>query len=164
MRRRRRLPARLRGAGPDDGQVTLLVLAYTLIAFSLVAVVADAAAVHLARTQLQDAADAAALDAADALGASAYAAGLEGSAVPLSDDSVRAQVQRYLASYEPPSRLGQVVVRPGTGSADGQSATVVLSGRARLPVAAAVVATWNGGITVTVSSTASARLDRGPGP
>lgn len=44
----------------DDGQVALLVLVYTLISLSFVAVAVDATAVHLARTQLLDAADAAA--------------------------------------------------------------------------------------------------------
>ena len=147
----------------DDGQITILALGFALIAFVLVAVVADAAAVHLARTQLTDVAEAAALDAADALADSAYHEGLdasEGAAVPLTDDSVRQQVERYLVTYEPTSRLDAVHVRPGTGAADGQSATVALAGRARLPIAAFVVASWNGGITVTATATARAPLRR----
>ena len=66
-RLRRRLRQRSEG---DDGQVLLLTLVYTLIAFSLIIVVVDATAVHLARTQLLDAADGTALDAADGIDAS----------------------------------------------------------------------------------------------
>lgn len=143
----------------DEGQISLLVLVYTLIAFCLVAVVVDATAVHLARTQLLDAADAAALDAADALdGSGVYATGLGGQRIPLTDDAVRHQTERYLSAYTAPSRLDQIGLQPGTGTPDGVSATVELRGRVRLPIAAAVVASFSGGITVTVQSTARADL------
>jgi hypothetical protein len=148
----------------DDGQITLLALGYALIAFLVIAVVADVAAVHLARTQLTDVAEAAALDAADGLADAAYRDGLGGpdglpaSAVPVSDDTVRREVARYLTTYEPTSRLQDVRVRPGTGTSDGQSATVALAGRARLPIAAFAVASWKGGVTVTATATARAPL------
>ena len=142
----------------DGGQILLLALGYTLVAFALVAVAVDATAVHLARTQLLDAADAAALDAADAVDAgSVYVGGL-GSDVPLSGEAVRSQAETYLSRYEPPSRLQAVGLTGGTGSPDGISAVVELSGRVRLPIAAPVVASFVGGITVTVRSTARARL------
>ena len=138
----------------DEGQIALLVLVYTLIALSLVAVAVDATAVHLARTQLLDAADAAALDAADALDESVAYAGGVGRDLPLTDASVRDQASRYLSSYDPPSRLDQVRLGADTGSTDGTGATVELSGRVRLPIAASVVAAWSGGITITVRSNA----------
>jgi hypothetical protein len=144
--------------GADDGQITVLAIGYALIAFALVAVVADVAAVHLARGQLTDVAEAAALDAADALADDAYAAGVTGPAIPLTDQAVRRQAEQYLTTYEPSSRLGQVRVRAGTGTVDGDSATVVLEGRVRLPVAAFAVASWRGGVTVTATSTARAPL------
>ncbi|GAB3593284.1 hypothetical protein GCM10027446_15360 [Angustibacter peucedani] len=144
----------------DDGQITLLAIGYFLVALCLVAVVADATAVHLARTQLQDAADAAALDAADALtGSSVYSGGVTGESVPLTDRGVRAQAEEYLTSYERPSRLEALVLGDGTGTDDGRSATVELSARARLPIAAPVVASFTGGITVRVRSTARARIE-----
>ncbi len=150
-------PAAVRG-GPDDGQVTLLVLVYALIALSLVAVVVDATAVHLARTQLLDAADAAALDAADAVDDRAVYAGGLADAVPLTTASVRDQATTYLSSYAVPSHLDDVVLGDRTGSPDGASATVELRGRVRLPIGGAVMATWRGGVLVTVTSTARTTL------
>ena len=148
----------MRRARSDDGQVTLLVLVYTLISLSFVAVAVDATAVHLARTQLLDAADSAALDAADALDERAvYARGV-GADLPVTNASVRAQASTYLSAYTAPSRLSQVELGERTGSPDGVSATVELVGLVRLPIAASVVATWSRGITVSVSSTARASL------
>ena len=150
-------PDAVRG-GTDDGQVTLLVLVYALIALSLVAVVVDATAVHLARTQLFDAADAAALDAADAVDEKAVYVGGLADAVPLTSASVRDQAATYLSTYTVPRHLDDVVLGDRTGSSDGASATVELRGRVRLPIGGSVVATWRGGILVTVSSTARTTL------
>lgn len=136
----------------------LLALAYTLVAFALVTVAVDATAVHLARTQLLDAADAAALDAADAVDAATVYAGGVGPDVPLSDASVQAQARAYLDTYQAPSRLEAVALTNGTGSPDGASALVELTGHVRLPIAGPVVASFAGGITVTVRSTARAGL------
>jgi hypothetical protein len=144
--------------------VLLLTLLYTLIAFSLINVVVDVTAVHLARTQLLDAADGAALDAADGIDVPATygeadspdAASPDGQHLVLTDATVRQQAEAYLVTYQPPSRLDAVAVAAGTGSSDGLSATVVLTGRVRLPIAGAVVAGWSDGIVVTVTSTAKA--------
>lgn len=155
MSRAMRLMSRTAG---DEGQVTLLVLAYTMISLSLVAVAVDASAVHLARTQLLDAADAAALDAADALDeGTLYSRGVADD-LPVTDAAVRAQASSYLSSYDVPSRVDRVELGAGTGSTDGASATVELRGRVRLPIAASVVAGWNGGVIVTVRSTARVSL------
>jgi hypothetical protein len=120
--------------------------------------VVDATAVHLARTQLLDAADAAALDAADAVDpAGVYAGGVQ-RVVPLSDAGVRAQAATYLSSYRAPSRLSGIGLTGATGSPDGATAVVELTGTVRLPLAAPVVAAFAGGIAVTVRSTARAEL------
>jgi len=150
--------SRRRTPSGDDGQISLLTLGYTIVALALVSVVTDATAVHLARTQLLDAADAAALDAADALAAGpAYSGGLgDGDAVPVTDAAVRDQATRYLATYQPPSHLDAVELAAGTGTADGHSATVHLVGLVHLPIAATLVASLGGPVTISVQSTARA--------
>jgi len=157
-RRSERRAGRWQSATQDDGQILLLALGYTLIAFALVAVAVDATAVHLARTQLLDAADAAALDAADAVDqGSIYTGGL-GQEVPLSDAAVRDQAATYLSTYQAPSRLSGIGLTGATGSPDGAVAVVELTGTVRLPIASPVVAAFAGGISVTVRSTARAEL------
>jgi putative Flp pilus-assembly TadE/G-like protein len=143
----------------EEGQIMILVLGYTLIAFLLVVVAVDSTAVYLARTQLRDAADAAALDAADAAYApSVYAEGVP-SSVPLSDSTVRAAAASYLSAYRPPGRIDQVLIAQPTGSPDGRMAVVGLTGRVRLPMLGPVVAAWSGGVTVSVQAHARADVD-----
>src|SRR3954467_14729004 len=142
----------------EDGQIMLLALGHTLVGLALVAVAVAATAVPLARTQLLDAADAAALDAADAVDqASIYAGGL-GQDVPLSDAAVRDQAATYLSTYQAPSRLSGIGLTGATGSPDGAVAVVELTGTVRLPIASPVVAAFAGGMSVTVRSTARAEL------
>jgi Putative Flp pilus-assembly TadE/G-like len=143
----------------EDGQIMLLVLGYTLVAILLVVVAVDVTAVYLARTQLRDAADAAALDAADAAYApSVYVEGV-GPTVPLSDATVRTAVGSYLSAYRAPDRVDQVRVDQPTGSPDGRMAVVALTGRVRLPMLGPVVAAWSGGVTVSVEARARADVD-----
>src|ERR1035437_6593073 len=61
----------------ERGQISLLIIGFTIIALLLIIGAVDVTAVQLARVRLFDAADGAALDASDALdNGSAYAAGL----------------------------------------------------------------------------------------
>jgi Putative Flp pilus-assembly TadE/G-like len=147
------------GAGGDDGQILILVLGYVFVAVMLVIVAVDVTALYLARTQLRDAADATALDAADAADTgSVYAQGLRFE-VPLTDETVRTAARSYLASYLPPSHIDTVRLGSATGSPDGRTAVVQLSARVRLPLLGPVVSAWTGGITVTAESRASADVD-----
>lgn len=59
-------------AGRDDGQVTVLVIGFVVVALALVAVVTSAAQVHLERTRLAALADLAALAAAERVSDEAY--------------------------------------------------------------------------------------------
>jgi anti-sigma factor RsiW len=148
-----------REGAEEDGQILILLLGYVVVALSLVVVAVDITAVHLARTQLLDACDAAALDAADADDtASVYEHGV-GAAVPLTDDSVQAAARSYLEQAPPPARMQQVVLDAGTGTPDGVTAVVKLGGRVRLPLLGPVVRAWSGGVTVTVRSQARADID-----
>jgi hypothetical protein len=159
-RLRRRLGAEGPEEGPEDGQILILILGYVIIAIAFVVVAVDVTAVHLARTQLLDAADAAALDAADAVDpATVYRDGVPG-AVPLSTATVRGAAAAYLSSYALPSRVTAIQLTGDTGCPDGQTAVVELTARVKLPLLGPVVQAWSGGITVTVRSQARADIDR----
>ena len=148
------------GRADDGGQIMILVLGYVLLALVLVIVTVDVTALYLARTQLRDAADAAALDAADAADVDAvYRAGVQ-SEVPLTDATVRSAARAYLAAYPAPGRVTAVQLGAQTGTPDGRTALVQLTARVRLPLAGPVVGAWSGGITVSVASTARADVDR----
>ncbi|QFG69048.1 hypothetical protein [Ornithinimicrobium pratense] len=109
---------------------------------------------------LLDAADAAALDASDALVEErAYGEGI-GAGVPLTDASVQAAAGAYLATRPLPGRVAAWSLGPGTGSPDGRTAVVVLTGQAQIPVVSPVLSAFGGGVSVTVTS--SARSDLQP--
>jgi hypothetical protein len=107
--------------------------------------------------RLLDAADGAALDAADSLDASAYDRGL-GKSVPVSDDTVRSTAEAYLAARPLPVGMLQWRVAGGTGSPDGQRAVVRLVGEADLPLVGGVLRGLGGSVTLTVESTARSDL------
>jgi len=162
----------------DDGQIIPLVIAYALIAFTLVVVVVDLSAVHLQRQRLFSLADAAALDAADALDRSRFyrEGALDGEgalpssnnrtagnrptdptlAVPLTDRTVRSSVENYLVVADL-VRVEDVAIDQPTGSPDGVTAEVTLVGRATLPLFSFVVARWSDGVPLRATSRARAR-------
>jgi len=149
------------GRPTDEGQTTLLLLGYTLIALSLILTAASATSVHLVRHRLLAVADAAALDAADAVDRYRFYAELGGAGpgpdevVALTTDSVRSSVATYLVTAPVAPELGDVVVADPTGSPDGFTAQVTLSTWARLPFLAAVLGD-RAEIPVTVSARARA--------
>jgi Putative Flp pilus-assembly TadE/G-like len=147
----------------DEGQILPLMIAYALIALTLVIVVVDISAVHLQRDRLFALADAAALDAADAVDQSRFyregapgSAGGEAVAVPLSDRSVRASARSYLLAAGPDDGL-EIAVDDPTGSPDGVTAQVTLVGRAHLPLFSFAVARWARGVPLRATSRARAR-------
>ena len=146
----------------------LLVLGYTVVVLLLVTVVAGATSVHLTRHRLMAVADAAALDAADALDVPAfYTSGVAATSVdpqvpvdpvPLSDASVRASVAQYLAVAAPLQSFPAPALGAGTGSPDGVTAQVTLTTTARIPLVSAVLRPWAGGLPVTVTARARAAV------
>jgi len=152
----------------DDGQILLLTIAYAVIALLLVTVVAGISAVYLQRKQLLSLADAAAVDAADAASRPDYFAALRGgdslAAVPLTDSTVRTAAQDYLVAASASGvsgggLSGVSIVLADTGSPDGESATVVLTGTARVPIVSTVLRGVGSGIRLRVSASADAPLD-----
>ncbi len=139
----------------EGGQVSLLILGLSMIALLLVVGTIDVTAAHLSRMRLLDAADAAALDAADALDARAYRVGVA-EAVPLSDATVRASSGAYLGSRPLPRGISSWRVDPGTGSPDGRTAVVVLTCRVDLPMGGSLLDALGSSVTIHVTSRARA--------
>ncbi|HYO86297.1 MAG TPA: hypothetical protein VES01_07600 [Dermatophilaceae bacterium] len=146
------------GSAGERGQVAVLVLGVVVIAVTVVIGVVDVTAVQLARVRLLDVADAIALDAADAVAEDAlYRSGMSGT-VRVSDATVRASAESLLAASPRPDHISQWVLGAGTGTSDGGSATVELSGVVRIPWFNGLVDAVNGPVTVTVISRAQARV------
>jgi len=148
---------------PERGQITLLLLGYLLVVLAVIFTAVSATAVHLSRHRLLAVADAAALDAADALDRQRFYAEVGGAGpapdrvVSLSTASVRSSVQAYLLASPAAGRLGQVAVGDPTGSPDGSTAEVTLVTVTSVPLLSAVTAGWAGGVTVQVTARARAR-------
>lgn len=148
----------LRHEADDSGQVSILMAGMVAVCVALVLGVAAVTSVQLSRIHVLDAADAAALDASDALALErAYGEGV-GSGVPLTDATVVEAAGAHLAGRELPSRLDGWAIAPGTGTPDGRTAVVVVSGEARIPVVSSVLGAFGGGVTVTMTSTARSDL------
>lgn len=142
----------------ERGQISLLILGFTLIALMLIVGGVDVTAVQLSRTRLLDTADSAALDASDALdNGSAYEAGLDRT-VPITDGSVRQSATEYLAAQPRPHGISSWVLADGTGSPDGQTAVIRLRGTVDIPIAASVLAAFGGSVNITVESRARSGL------
>jgi putative Flp pilus-assembly TadE/G-like protein len=154
-----RLACRVRAVrcGGETGQVTLLILGFTLVAAMLIVGTVAVTSAQLSRVRLLDAADGAALDAADSLDARAYEEGL-GDAVAVNDSTVRATAERYLAERPLPVGMAGWEVAAGTGSPDGETAVVRLVGEAELPLVGGVLKGLGTSVTITVESRARSDL------
>lgn len=137
--------------------MTLLVTGCMAIAVLLILGTVVATSAQLARVRLLDVADGAALDAADAFDDRAYGVGL-GDAVALSGATVWDSAESYLAVRERTGRITWWAVEPGTGTPDGETAVVVISGRVELPVVGPLVEAVGGSVTITVVGSARAGL------
>ncbi len=144
----------------DEGRITVLVLGYFVVIALLVGVVGGIAAVQSARHRLLSVADAAALEASQALDEPGYyAVGASGGAPPLTDGSVVAAVEEALVAGGAAEDFPTLEVGPLTGSPDGISAQVQLSVVLDVPMVPASVDELAGGVPVTVLSRARSPLD-----
>ena len=151
------LPGGRRPRG-DDGQITLLVLGYVVLAVVLLLVVATASGVHLERKRLLSLSDAAASDAADAVDLESYYRGDGGlgEGPPLTDAGVRAAVVQHVARARPGD---DVVVGSATRTSDGRTAEVQLATRVPLPVLSALPGLrFRAAVDVVVTSRARVAL------
>ncbi|MFK5634515.1 MULTISPECIES: pilus assembly protein TadG-related protein [unclassified Ornithinimicrobium] len=143
----------------ESGQISILVVGMVAVTLTIILSIVAVTSVQLSRIHLLDAADAAALDASDALAEeAAYTQGVA-TGVPVTSSTVVEAAHAHLASRERPTRLSGWAVGPGTGTPDGRTAVVVLTGTARLPVVTPVLSSFGGGVTITVTSSARSDLD-----
>lgn len=131
----------------------LLVLVFTMICIVLITGVIAVTSAQLSRMKLLDAADGAALAAANALDDTAYGGGV-GGAVPLSNASVQKAASDYVASRPLPAGMVRWGLGDGTGTPDGEVAVVHMSGVADVPLVG-----WLLGDGVPISVTSRARAD-----
>jgi len=142
----------------DGGQISVLILGLFGIVLVLLLGGIDVTAAQIARTRLLDAADAAALDAADAIDEpGAYGNGLA-SSVPVSNATVQDAAASNLATRPRPSGISSWTTALGTGTTDGQTAVVIVQGVADLPMAGGLLSSLGGSVTITVEARARAPL------
>lgn len=142
----------------DDGQITVLILGYVVLALLLATVVMAASSVYLEHKKLLSLADGAALAAADSYLVGDLEGDLEGGSLPavsLMDDRVLAAAGSYLGKSNAFAGHERLEVGEGTGSEPGGTAVVVLRSVAHPPVISFLVPD---GIVVEARATARSRL------
>ena len=142
----------------EQGQIGVLALGLFVLATILVLGAIDVTAAQLARMRLLDAADSAALDAADALDERAAYEGGVLDHLALTDESVAGAAGAHLARTPMPPGITAWSVVPDTGTTDGATAVVTIRGTATLPMSGWVLESLGGSVTITVSSRARAPL------
>jgi Flp pilus assembly protein TadG len=145
------------GRRDEDGSISIFIVGLTVIAMLLIAGTIAVTSAHLSRMRLLDVADGAALSAANGLDDSAYTKGVKTS-VPLSNASVRERAAAYVGSRPRPGSILAWKLGPGTGTPDGQTAVVALTGEAELPMIGSVLRELGVSITISVESRARADL------
>ena len=123
--------------GRDEGQIGLLVLRMTIIAILLILTTAAITAVSLARMRCSTPPTTRPRRRQRLRGRHLRDDGV-GSAVPVSDASVQQAAADHLATLPPPNGVRQWGLSPGTGTPDGQTAVVVLTGHVPIPFASAI--------------------------
>ena len=154
--REERGPDQRRQRRAEDGSISLFILGLCVIAMLLIAGTVAVTSAHLARMRLLDVADGAALNAANALDDSAYQRGV-GESVPLSTTSVRERAAAYVGSRPKPPSVVAWRLDPATGSPDGRTAVVALSGEATLPMIGPALRDL--GVSVRIRVRSEARSD-----
>lgn len=148
-----------RNQNNDDGQISILLIGMMSVSLLLILGVIGATSMQLSRIQLLDAADAAALDAADFIAESSVYEGGVGDGLQLTSDGVVAAARENLTQRVRPGRVAAWNVASGTGTPDGRTAVVVVQGQAAIPVISQALDVFGSSITITVQSSARSDLN-----
>ena len=142
----------------ESGQTSVLILGLVVVAMLLIVGGVDVTAAQLARIRVVDAADAAALDAADALDeAAAYRSGLS-EAVLLSSATVRESAAAYLGVRPRPPGVQAWGLGSGTGAVGTDTAVVVLDAVVELPLTGGLLSALGQRVSIRVEARARAPL------
>lgn len=142
----------------EEGQLSIFLAGMVAVVALIIFGVIGVTSVQLSRIHLLDAADAAALDASDALRQGGLYDGGLGNGLQLSNESVWLAAADHLAARPLPERLEYWDITAGTGTEDGRTAVVTVTGRAKIPVISKVLRAFGGGVTLTVTGTARSDL------
>lgn len=144
-------------AAADRGQITLLVVGFTLVLAVLIAIVVTASRVFLYQRALSTATDGAAIFAANQLDEAAFYAGGTGEHLPISAAGARQAVAEYVTRTGLAERFEGFGYAVGT---DGRVVTVTFAARVELPLVGAVTSRYRNGVTVTTVALAIAPTRR----
>jgi uncharacterized membrane protein len=155
--------------GRDDGQVTLLIIGYLLVAAVLIVIGVDVSAAFLARRALSSVADAAAISAAQQVDRAALYAGNApacGAALPVDATAAARAVDATVRDDLPDLRRMFAYVSPPETTAAGGEVGVRLSGQASLPFGRVVAVLLPGrtpGVSITVTTHAESAVSGASG-
>lgn len=138
----------------DQGQIMVLMTGFVLIALLLVSVVAAASSLYLGHKKLLSMADSAALAGADTFALNG-ANSTDSPNTLLSNSGVTGAAQGYLDTSTTPQSLSGIYLDQGTGTPDGHTAEITLTGMVHPFLISIFVPA---GIQITVTSTARAQL------
>lgn len=146
-----------RPAATESGQITLLVIGFTLILAVLITVVVTASRVFLYQRALSTATDGAAIFAANQLDEAAFYAGGAGAHLPISAEGARRAVADYVTRTGLAERFDGFGYQVGT---DGRVVSVTFIARVGLPLVGAVTDRYRHGLTITTTALAIAPTRR----
>ncbi|MGE9807884.1 MULTISPECIES: pilus assembly protein TadG-related protein [unclassified Janibacter] len=153
------MTTRLTSRRAETGAITPLIIGLVVVTMLAIVVGIGVTSAHLARMRLLDAADSAALDAADAARDSLYGEQVPQDGLALTDEEVVGEAAAYLGRRGLPPGIASWDLAPGTGVADGDTAVVVLTGVAPIPLVSSVLPGTAGSVTITVQSRARATIE-----
>lgn len=153
----RQVDRRHGGQQSDGGQLMVLIIGFVLLALLLATVVVAASSVYIEHKKLLSLADGASVAAADSFTLGQLESAGGSPTAVLTGPRVRGAAVDFLDRSGAATRISGLAVGPGTGSPDGSTAVVVLSGAVHPPVVNFLVPD---GIRIEATSTARSRLTR----